>query len=223
MCDPMSLLQLKQPLTVQPVFQRRLKEYGSIFEFQEDYPSLVGRLLFLKTLRNYEIDELIGLCNNNCGRIFYDSHKNPEKIFEYCIRPALAPFGRGTRVMVHDGPQGEKYAEFSMEGYPGTPKRVNLRRQDIEAIQAAMEDNLLFETDQLENSPKGMVLDGYLQYFFFALKGRENEFCESNLIYCKDDYENCIHAAHVIQTLEEIRDMLVPKGVPEKCFVLRTE
>ena len=31
----------------------------------------------------------------------------------------------------------------------------------------------------------------------------------------KDDYENCIHAAHVIQTLEEIRDILVLKGVPD--------
>ena len=122
---------------------------------------------------------------------------------------------------VYDGPRTEKYAEFTI-GFPETPERVYLKRNDIQAIQAAMEDNLLFEKDQLEDSLKGTVLDGESQYIFFAVRGRENAFQDCVPEWCRGDYENCIHTAHVIQTLEEIRDILVPKGVPEKCFSLRT-
>ena len=224
MCDPMNLLQLKQPLTVPPVHQRRLKEYNSIYEFQEDYPTLVRRLLFLRRLMNYEIDELIDLCNNTYGKIFYDRQKNIEKIFEYEIRPAFRryEYAYGSKLTVYDGPRTEKYAEFTI-GFPETPERVYLKRNDIQAIQAAMEDNLLFEKDQLEDSLKGTVLDGESQYIFFAVRGRENAFQDCIPVWRRGDYENCIHTAHVIQTLEEIRDILVPKGVPEKCFSLRTE
>lgn len=102
-------------------------------------------------------------------------------------------------------------------------ERISLKRKDIQAIQAAMEDNLLFETNRLESRRKVMVYDGDEQDFFFAVKGRENEIHDGNLECCKGDYENCIHAAHVIQTLEEIRDILVPMGVPEKSFAIKIE
>ena len=211
----------KRPLTVKPVHKRKLKAYGSIQEFQEEYRTKEEKEEYLKKLRNYEIDELIGMCDTRYGKMFYDQNKKLEKIFEYSIRVTVDPF-RGTKVRVYDGPGTEKYVEY-VDAFLENSERINLNRNDIRAIQAAMEDNLLFETNHLESNRKVMVLDGVEQDFFFAVKGRENEIFDGNLEYCKGDYENCIHAAHVIQTLEKIRDILVPKGVPEKYFALKIE
>ena len=72
--------------------------------------------------------------------------------------------------------------------------------------------------------PYGVAyLDGIEYNFFFAVKGCENEMTGRNIEKCREDYDHCMHSAHVIRALEEIRDILVPVGVPEKCFSLKAE
>ena len=56
--------------------------------------------------------------------------------------------------------------------------------------------------------------------FFFAVKGRENEMYGSNIQDCREDYEHCMHSAHAIRALEEIRDILTEEGVPKKYLEL---
>ncbi len=52
-----------------------MKQYHSIYEFQEDYPSREAREAFVKTLTNEEIDELVDLCDNTQGKIWYQNQK----------------------------------------------------------------------------------------------------------------------------------------------------
>ena len=57
-------------MRVSPAHKRLLKEYKTIYEFQEDYPTKEKREKFVGKLRNYEIDELVNLCNNTQGKIY---------------------------------------------------------------------------------------------------------------------------------------------------------
>lgn len=212
--------QAKQPLRTAPAHKRRLKEYKTIFEFQEDYPAKEMREKFIGKLRNDEIDELVDLCDNTQGKIYYDSLKKKEKVFEFRKSSYRNPCGGGT-LAVYDGPGPEKCAEYSL-GRPemNGMQTVRIGRKEIRAIQAAMEDNVLFETEYMEDPYGTVIFDGTDYDFFFAVKGCENEMTGSSIEWCRGDYDHCIHTAHVIQTLEEIRDILVPLGVPEECFTL---
>ena len=212
--------QARQPLRVVPVHKRRLKEYKDIFEFQDEYPTREEREKFVRKLRNYEIDELIDLCDNIQGKIYYENQKKQEKVFEFCKRLALKPFDE-CKLTVYDGPGSEKYAEYS-EGFPemnGVTK-VRIGRKEIQAIQAVLEDNVLFETEYMEDPYNMCILEGTEYTFFCAVKGCENEMSGDNIEDCRGDYDHCMHSAHVIGALEEIRDILVPAGVPEKYFEL---
>ena len=42
----------------------------------------------------------------------------------------------------------------------------------------------------------------------------------SNIEKCRGDYVHCMHSAHAIRALEEIRDILADEGVPKKYFEL---
>lgn len=52
-----------------------MKKYQSILEFQGEYPSREAREEFIRTLTNEEIDELIDLCDNIQGKIWYSRLK----------------------------------------------------------------------------------------------------------------------------------------------------
>ena len=210
----------KQPLRVLPVHKRRLKEYRDISEFQEEYPDKGERVKFVRKLRNDEIDELVELCDSIQGKNYYENLKKKEKVFEFSKRLALRPFGE-CRLTVYDGPGGEKYAEygegvFEISGLT----EVRIGRKEIQAIQAVLEDNVLFETEYMEDPYQMCIMDGTEYSFYFAVKGCENEMSGDNIEDCRDDYDHCMHSAHAIRALEEIRDILVPAGVPEKYFGL---
>ena len=214
------LPQAKQPLRVTPAHKRKLKEYKYIFEFQEDYPTREKKEKFVRNLQNYEIDELIELCDNIQGKIYYENQKKKEKVFEYRKRFALKPFDE-CKLTIYDGPGTEKYVEYG-EGLLETNgmTKVRIGRKEIRAVQAAIEDNVLFETENMEDPYQVCILDGTEYQFFFAVKGCENEMFGDNIEECREDYDHCMHSAHAIQVLEEIRDILVPVGVPEKYFDL---
>ncbi len=210
-------LQQKQPLKVQPKHARQLKVYKDIDEFQKEYDSKEAREAFVSKLRNDEIDELIDLCGSIQGKNYYDLQKKQEKIFEYGKSPALNPFG-GTRLAVYDGPGAEKYVEFG-DGFLDR-KTVRIGRKEISLIRAALEDNALFEAETLEGPYSCLILDGMSYCFSFAVKGCENEMFGSNIEDCREDFEHCMHSAHVIRALEEIRDILDGKGIPKEYFEL---
>ncbi len=209
----------KRPLTVPPVHERLLKDYRTIYEFQEDYKTKEEREAFVAKLMNYEIDELIELCDSIQGKTYYEQQKKPEKVFEFRKHAALHCIGDGAQyIAVYDGPGSEKYVEYGND--LKKIRTIRIGRKEIRAIQEAIEDNLLFETDQLEDPYKVVILDGTAYEFFFALKGRENETYGSNIEQCRDDFDHCLHSAHAIRTLEEIRDILSSAGIPNKYFEL---
>ena len=209
----------KQPLRVPPKQERLLKKYKTIFEFQEDYKTKEAREQFAGRLMNYEIEELIELCDNIQGKIYYEGLKKKEKIFEFRKHPALYCIGEAAPfVTVYDGPGEEKFAEYG-DGV-GRNKTVRLGGKDITAIKATIEDNVLFEAEFMEDPYQMYILDGMSYEFFFAVKGRENEMYGSNIEGCREDFEHCMHSAHAIRALEEIRDLLAEKGVPKEYFEL---
>ena len=79
---------------------------------------------------------------------------------------------------------------------------------------------MLFETEHLEDPYQSCILDGMFYGFFFAVKGCENEMSGYNIGECRMDYEHCIHSAHAICALEEIRSILMGTGVPKKYLEL---
>ncbi len=83
------LPQAKQPLRISPARKRLLKEYKSILEFQVDYPTKEKREKFVRKLMNYEIDELMNLCNDTRDKNYYESLKKQEKVFEFRKCPDL--------------------------------------------------------------------------------------------------------------------------------------
>ncbi len=80
--------------------------------------------------------------------------------------------------------------------------------------------NVLFETEYMERPYGTIYFDGTEYSFFFALNGCENEMSGNNIDGCREDYDHCMHSAHAIRALEEIRAILVPAGVPEKWLEL---
>ena len=93
--ETLSRLGIPMPrlLDVDHAQERLLKEYVSIQQFQEDYPEKEEREKFVCRLKNYEIDELVDLCDIAQGKIWYDSQKKPEKVFlRYRIKLILLKF-----------------------------------------------------------------------------------------------------------------------------------
>ena len=208
----------KRPLLIPENQKRTIKKYQSIFEFQDDFPTKEEKEKVLDSMRCFEIDELIHLAPNVQAKIYYSSHKRRELIFRYEKHPVFYFYNAPDYVplSVYNGPDGSRCAEYTDDD--GQVVSVRLSWDMIQKIQAAMTDNLLFETEDLEHPYEKFIMDGYEYTFYVSVLGRENTLSGSNIRYCRKDYEHCIHAAHMIDTLEQIREILVHAGVPEKYF-----
>lgn len=88
------------------------------------------------------------------------------------------------------------------------------------SIRALLDDERLFETEELEQSVQMIVMDGYQQEFEISGKDRYIKATGSNLQACRGDMEHCPHSVLMAKTLERIRKILVPAGVSEKCLLL---
>ena len=204
----------------------RLKKYQSIDEFQEDYPEKEDREAFVHTLTNEEIDELIDLCNTIQGKIYYQKMKKTELVFGYTLSDAWLV--QLSAVKVKDGPDGA-YVEYFNNADGGFAsgtlseecwEKVKLPRDDIKRIRTILDDDHLFETEALEESVQWIVLDGYKQEFEINSKNRYIKATGKNIQSCKDDLENCLHSVLMAKTLEKIRKVLVPVGIPGNCLKL---
>ena len=200
--------------------------YRDIEDFQQKYPTKEARETALKAMSNEEIDELIDLCRTVQGKNWYQGFKKPETIFRYELKNAWCmPL---CRLEVIDGP--ESLVSFAtdafkerLERHPGTgefTEEIRLSREDLMRIRDILDDDRLFETEELEDPYGMMILDGYIQEFGISGKGRHIEAHGYNIQACKGDVEHCFHSDLMIRILEEIGKILIPLGVPEQCFTL---
>ena len=200
--------------------------YRDIEDFQQKYPTKEARETALKAMSNEEIDKLTDLCQTIQGKNWYQGFKKPETIFRYELKNAWCMPMR--RLEVIDGP--ESLVSFTtnafkerLERHPGTgefTEEIRLSRVDLMRIRDILDDDRLFETEELEDPYGMMILDGYVQEFGISGKGRHIEAHGYNLQACKGDTEHCFHSDLMIRTLEEIGKILIPLGVPEQCFTL---
>ena len=144
--------------------------------------------------------------------------QTPGKIFGFSKRPTPGFILEGTRLAIYDGPGQKQYAEYS-EGLDKI-KRKRISSEQMDQIRAVLDNDILYETEELEDPYGIMILDGTGYEFYFATKDRKNEMHGSNIDYCREDFEHCLHSAHAIRALEEIRDILDGKGIPKKYFDL---
>lgn len=206
---------------------RKLKHYRTIFEFQDDYPDKESREAFVGTLSNEEIDELIDLCNIVQGKAYYQGLKKPEVVFGYTLRDAWRSLFSTVHVM--DGPNGA-YVEYfirpeeslyaPIQPSPEGEERIKISREDLKRIRRILDDEQLFETEELEQSVHQMVLDGYQQEFEISSNNRHIIASGSNIQACDNDTENCLHSVLMAKTLARIQKILIPVGVPKKCLKL---
>ena len=200
--------------------------YRDIEDFQQNYPTKEARETALKAMSNEEIDELIDLCQTVQGKNWYQGFKKPETIFRYELKNAWCmPL---CRLEVIDGPETLVSFETDafkerLERYPGTgefTEEIRLSRVDLMRIRDILDDDRLFETEELEDPYGMMILDGYIQEFGISGKGRHIDANGYNIQACKGDTEHCFRSDLMIRTLEEIGKILIPLGVPEQCFFL---
>ena len=141
-----------------------------------------------------------------------------EKLFEYRSYSSLAPYSANAIwFSILDGAPKERRLKYHIHG---NEQYLSLSDEIIRKIREILDDDLLFEVQELEDSPRYVFLDGYTQHFSMSLNGRKNEMWGSNIEVCRGDYQNCVHAAHAIDALERLRDILVPLGAPESIFQL---
>ena len=206
---------------------RKLKHYQTINEFQEDYPDRESREAFVGTLSNEEIDELIDLCSAVQGKVYYRKQKKQEIVFEYTLYDAWFSVLHAFRIL--DGPAGG-YAEYiaDPQDSPYLPMRfsaegeeiVRISSDDLKQIRLLLDNDRLFETEELEHSVQHMVLDGYQQEFEISSRNRHIKVSGCNIQACRGDSEHCPHSVLMIKVLEQIKKVLVPLGIPRECFGL---
>ena len=141
-----------------------------------------------------------------------------EKVFEYIRQPVFMSDDGAGRLTVYDGPEDGRCAEYT-DGLHGE-ETVRISGEEIRLIREAVEDDLLYETNELENPYRHLLIDGTSYLFFFASKGRENEMHGSNIGHYRGDFSNGVHSAAAIRALDRIRDILDRTGIPEKYFEL---
>ncbi len=153
--------------------------------------------------------------------------KGTETVFGYTLRNAWGSLLSRIRVM--DGPDGG-YAEYvvcpekspyaSYRLSPEDGERIKISGDDLKRIRLVLEDERLFETEELEYSVHQMILDGYQQEFEITCGDRHIIASGSNIQASEGDTEHCLHSVLMAGVLEKIREILVPIGVPEECLKL---
>ena len=127
---------------------------------------------------------------------------------------------------VYEGNAPYVYYSFTIDsaGRKGDPLgeggEIGIGKDTLEEIRCLLEDDRLYETEWLEEPYDVAVLDGVMQIFRVGNGGRSICAEGNNLDFCRDDEEHCPHTVLMIRTLEKIREILVPLGVPEVCFRL---
>lgn len=207
----------KRPLSVPQNIQRTRAKYASFEQFQNENPTRMEMAAALNSMRCFEIDELIDMCPNQQKRIYCEGHKPKELIFRYSMCSSDNPYHASyPGISIYDG-HGEGLC-IKYQTAEGEKKKKVLTVGCIRKVKNILEDDILFETETMEAPYQKLILDGTEYTFYLSVKGRENTLTGSNIHCCRKDYEHCIHAAHMIDTLEQIRDILVPCGVPAGCF-----
>ncbi len=102
----------------------------------------------------------------------------------------------------------------------GESGEIGIGKETLEEIRCLLEDDRLYETAWLEEPYDVAVLDGVMQIFRIGNSGRSICAEGNNLEYCQDDVEHCPHTVLMIRTMEKIKEILVPLGIPEVCFRL---
>ena len=97
---------------------------------------------------------------------------------------------------------------------------ISISGGDLEQICRLLDDERLFETEELELPYDMVVMDGFSQEFIINANGRYITAHGSNIRECKGDTEHCPHSVLMIRTLEKAKKILVPVGVPKECFRL---
>lgn len=204
---------------------KKLKYYPTIQAFQEDWPEREGREAFVRTLSNEEIDELIDLSCNIQGKIYYQKQKKPETVFAYTLRDAWGALACTCRVT--DGPEGgaaayfnapEEPLRFMMMPLEEISEKVRIPWEVLRQIRRTLEDDRLFETENLECTMS--VMDGWKQEFEISGHGRNIKVFGSNIQACRGNAEKYPHSVLMIRTLEKIRNLLASAGVPGECLRL---
>ena len=150
-----------------------------------------------------------------------DSFGKPEKpeiVFEFVKQPAFMSDDGATRLTVYGGSEDGPYAGYT-DGLH-EEKAVRISGEELRLIREAIGDDVFYETDQLENPYRSMLIDGTSYWFTFSSNGRRNEMSGSHIGHYRGDFVNGVHAASAIRALEEVRDILAGAGIPEKYFEL---
>ncbi len=203
---------------------RKMKHYNTIQEFQDEFPNKRKREAFAATLSNEEIDELIELCDTPQGKIYYQRMKKSETVFAFELKDAWGELY--SRLTIQNGPDGAYVHYYAgNEGRCFIPeteiKNFRLRMEDLKAIREILDDDRLFETEELEPPYGMMFFDGCMQRFEISSFGRHIVSTGGNIQHCKDDTEHCPHSVLMAGTLEKLREILLPLGVPEECMMLK--
>ena len=203
--------------------------YRDLDDFQQKYPTKEAKVTALKTMSNEEIDELIDLCQTVQGKLWYQRFKKSVTIFRYELKDAWGIPVREIEVI--DGPKmfvrfasdaGLELYMLSM-GKGEFTEEIRLQREDLMRIREILDNDRLFEQEELERAHGIAVLDGYIQTIEISCKGRYIKARGANMDYCEGDFEHCFHTNLMIRVIKSIGEILIPLGVLEECFSLTRE
>lgn len=150
-----------------------------------------------------------------------------ETVFRYKLSDAWCR--ELSQIRIIDDPESPIVSFFMNAGgmMSHEPFRVEhqlpISKDDLEKIKDLLDDPRLYEIEDLEYSYNSMVLDGYDQEFEISSCGRHIKASGSNIQECEDDMEHCLHSVLMAQTLEKIKKILVPAGIPEGCMNLTSD
>ena len=71
------------------------------------------------------------------------------------------------------------------------------------------------------NDQQKRVIQIKMQVFEISNMGKKIKASGSNIHACRNDAEHCLHSVLMMEALERIKEVLVPSGIPEKCFQLK--
>ncbi len=146
------------------------------------------------------------------------------KIFGYRLEDA---WGRDlSMIEVYDRPKDSVvYFPVDKKGdnnwiHPDGYKRADLDEAVIELIKTKIEDDEIYEIDELEDSSVlgFLVLDGVNNKFYFSNKGRVKELTGKNISSCIKDLDKCPNLRKIINVCERVRRILYKQGIGRGCF-----
>lgn len=147
-----------------------------------------------------------------------------ETVFRYTLQNAWS--GIQNEVKVIAGPSPCVQYSLNREGFNMTygllpeENEIGIGGDVLERICRVLEDERLFEAEELEPPYNVSVLDGFSQEFEISTNGRHVMAWGNNIRECKGDEEHCPHSVLMIRTLEKLKKILMPAGVPKECFRL---